>query len=520
MVAKHERGDGEIRPVTRFALYGRVSTAEQADGLSLGMQFAAMRGKAEAEGVIAGCWDDVETGRNDERGGYRAMLAASKAWDVLLVWRCDRLGRDAAELFRVAKELRRAGKRLVSVTENVDDPFVMGLHFLLAQRESWLIGERVRPVMLRLAAEGAAVTRPPLGYVAARDGAGRPTLAIDEAGAALYLEAVARVEAGASVRSVVVAWNGRGVAAPNGGPWNHTSLRKILRNPTHCGLVRRRGLAGPVAGNHPPLIDRERWAALQATLDAAGAARSFVAAAPNAWLLSGFIRCACGAACNHQAAPNRRAGGARHYYACNARKHGRPCPIPGMVRCDDLEAAVRFVMAPILDGDAAALEAHQRRRWRAAAAGEDGDRGRERRRLMAEAARWETKLERLREDRNERVITADDYHRDRERYEAARRAAVAALAALPGTKRMAAPEAARAAESLALVGRMWDRASIDERRAFLRLAGLAIAREPDGYWVRVSADFAVWTRGDAWFPLVGPPTRKDGARGRLRIPDA
>jgi DNA invertase Pin-like site-specific DNA recombinase len=460
----------------RVAIYLRVSTTEQArEGYSIEHQMAACLAHAAAMGwEVAGVWQDVESGRNDGRERYRALLTAS-GWDAVLVWKADRLGRDEAELFRVVKELRRADRRIVSVTENVEDPFVLGLLFLLAAREGRLIGERVRPINQRLTREGRHVSRPPFGYRMIDK-----RLVVDLAEAALYLEMVERLEGGWSFRAVALAWNARGLRTRQGVAWQHSTISDMARNPLYAGLVRRAGVDGLVDGQHAPLIERARWDALQSRLGAVGRAWSHMRPSgartgPSA-LLTGFFRCACGSAMVYS--PHRYREWRNEYYECSGHAHGAACPHRRLIPLPLADGAVERWLAPILTGDGPALAAAATRWAAAVAAGGDADgREEERRRWERSAAAARQRLARLVDALVDDLVGQDEYHERRAEYQAQLEVAEAALAALPAPG--AYPDLgalAVQADRLAQVGRSWDRGTRAERREVLRGLGAAAMR--------------------------------------------
>src|SRR4051812_576698 len=109
-------------PSLRAAAYTRVSTDEQArDGWSLGEQRRRIEEHARQHG-----WELVETfedagwsGLRSDRPRYQDLMgaAARGAFDLVVVWRSDRLGRDTVERLTAEASLTRAGVRLVSLSE-------------------------------------------------------------------------------------------------------------------------------------------------------------------------------------------------------------------------------------------------------------------------------------------------------------------------------------------------------------------------------------------------------------------
>jgi DNA invertase Pin-like site-specific DNA recombinase len=100
---------------------------------------------------IVQTFTDEMSGRKQDRPALQAMLAAARRheFDVLLVWKLDRLGRSAKHLLQVLDELHALGIAFISVTQALDTSTAAGkLLFTVlgavAEFESSLIGERTR----------------------------------------------------------------------------------------------------------------------------------------------------------------------------------------------------------------------------------------------------------------------------------------------------------------------------------------------------------------------------------------
>ena len=108
------------------AAYIRVSSEEQArEGHSLDAQTRSIEERAEVDGRAldpARLYADRGIGgsREDKRPAYEAMLAAAAAgeFQVLYVWKFDRLGRDTEERMRAKRMLTAAGSTSSSSTGN------------------------------------------------------------------------------------------------------------------------------------------------------------------------------------------------------------------------------------------------------------------------------------------------------------------------------------------------------------------------------------------------------------------
>jgi DNA invertase Pin-like site-specific DNA recombinase len=91
--------------------------------------------------------------------------ARRRRFDVLVVWKLDRLGRNLRHLILLLDELATIGVAFVSLNEGIDTSTPAGrlqLHILgaIAEFERERIRERVRLEMVRAKAQGVRVGRP------------------------------------------------------------------------------------------------------------------------------------------------------------------------------------------------------------------------------------------------------------------------------------------------------------------------------------------------------------------------
>jgi DNA invertase Pin-like site-specific DNA recombinase len=148
----------------RCALYARVSTLDQEPE----NQLQELRRYAEARGWTATEYiDHGVSGAKDRRPSLDRLVADSRRrrFDVLVVWRLDRLGRNLRHLVVLLDELRAVGVEFVSLGEGIDATTPAGklqLHILaaLAEFERARIGERVRAGLARVRASGRQLGRP------------------------------------------------------------------------------------------------------------------------------------------------------------------------------------------------------------------------------------------------------------------------------------------------------------------------------------------------------------------------
>ena len=148
----------------RCAIYARVSTLEQ----TCDNQLIELRRYVEARG-----WTGTEfvdsgvSGTKDRRPALDALMkdARRRRFDVLVVWRLDRLGRNLKHLVTLLEDVQAVGIAFVSLGEGIDCTTAAGrlqLHVLaaLADFERARIAERVRAGLARVRASGKRLGRP------------------------------------------------------------------------------------------------------------------------------------------------------------------------------------------------------------------------------------------------------------------------------------------------------------------------------------------------------------------------
>jgi DNA invertase Pin-like site-specific DNA recombinase len=149
---------------TRAALYARVSTHDQTSE----NQLLELRRYAEARGWTAREFvDEGVSGAKESRPALDALVkdARRRRFDVLVVWRLDRLGRNLRHLILLLDELTALGVSFVSLGEGIDTSTPAGrlqLHILgaIAEFERSRIAERVKAGVERARRQGRRLGRP------------------------------------------------------------------------------------------------------------------------------------------------------------------------------------------------------------------------------------------------------------------------------------------------------------------------------------------------------------------------
>jgi len=148
------------------AVYLRVSTDEQRERQSIATQRAEVERFCAIHGLAIGKMyaDDGVTGTIpfDCRPEGRQALqdARLKKFDQLLVYKLDRIGRDAIIILETVAEFAKCGVRVVSITqicdgETSDGKLMLTIHSAFAAHERELIRERSIAGTNRVAQTGA-----------------------------------------------------------------------------------------------------------------------------------------------------------------------------------------------------------------------------------------------------------------------------------------------------------------------------------------------------------------------------
>jgi hypothetical protein len=167
----------------------------------------------------------------------------------------------------------------------------------------------------------------------------------------LVIEAADRVLAGETMAAVAREFNARGVKTKQGGTrWFNKTIRAMLRNPRHGGLIPHNGQAFGEA-KWDPILPRDRWEQLQAVLDARG---NRAVAPRRTSMLTGLVRCHCGGTMTRD-----RHGETRMAWRCLTKPGYRDCGhnrIPAV----PLEELVRTMVVKIVDDADLANQASRR----------------------------------------------------------------------------------------------------------------------------------------------------------------
>ncbi len=352
--ARRQRTGTKATPVEprlrRVGFYTRISTDEDHQKYSLDAQKDRLEAFCTSQygddWTLHKLYRDTESGTHMNRPGLEEMLkdASDRDFDILLVFRVDRLSRKVRELALMVDDLTKNGVALKSITEPFDTSSAAGKMMLqmlgvFAEFEHATIVERTKVGMHRKAKSGKWVGGSvPLGF-SLMDG----QLVSREDEAETVRKVFARYVELESLLGVSEELGKQNLRSRSGRPFSKQTLRFLLGNPVYAGKIRYGDEI--FDGTHEAIIDDAKWTSVQQLLKRNGG-RERAARSRSGAILSGIVLCGqCESAMTTQHAKrgNRRYG----YYVCQtAQKRGASACPGSRVATRDLEA---FVVERIKD---------------------------------------------------------------------------------------------------------------------------------------------------------------------------
>lgn len=328
-------------PARRCAIYTRKSTT-----MGLEQEFNSLDAQREAcaayierqagWSIIAERYDDGGfTGANIDRPAFTRLMedAESGKFDIVVVYKVDRLSRSLLDFVKVMERLNEAGVSFVSVTQNFTTADAMGrltMNMLMsfAEFEREMIAERTRDKIAMSRRKGKWTGgQVPFGYLAkekrlvpheleslvVRDAFELFLRHRRTALVARLLNEQQKLPRGARLKA------GRLLA------WTTTGIANILKNPLYAGIIVHDGER--YRGEHPALIDEDTFERAQRILAGKEKTPLTFHGTNHDYILKGLLRCGlCGASMSPGS--TRSARKTYRYYRCSTRdKHGpKGCP--------------------------------------------------------------------------------------------------------------------------------------------------------------------------------------------------
>ena len=303
----------------RAAVYIRVSTQEQAqEGYSVGEQKERLIAYCKAQDwLIADIYvDGGYTGSNLNRPGIQKLMAETDKFDVVLVYKLDRLSRSQRDTLYLIEEIFLPNNvDFVSMQESFDtsSPFgkaMIGLLAVFAQLEREQIKERTK--MGRIARAKAGLYHGggyiPIGYDYDHD-AGK--LVINPYEAEQVRKIFEWYLSGGSLKSITDRLQDEGFTNKYGSYSSWSSVRYILENETYLGRIHFGDVL--VEHAHEAIVSEEQFNAVQVLRGKRREQYGATAFQSKHWL-TGLIFCG-----NCGGRYYLRNSGKYSYYACYSR---------------------------------------------------------------------------------------------------------------------------------------------------------------------------------------------------------
>lgn len=351
---KYPKRSGRKKPISkkptrpqgalRVATYTRISTDEENQPYSLQAQ-AQMLGKyieSQPDLVHVASYTDQKSGATLNRDDLERLLqdAEKGVFDVVLVYRLDRLARSLNLVHQILERLQKNEVGLRSATEPFDTitaggRMMMNILATFAQFERDVLIDRITAGMLTKASRGEwPGGQAPYGY-RIRDG---KVLEIVESEAAVIRRIFKMVDEDrlGSIQ-IAEALNASGARTLTGQLWSFKRVLDALRRPTYAGWIVRQDEV--FKGLHEPIIDQETFDRVQAILDSRVDPTTRRSA--SEFILSGLVRCAM---CNRTVvgvSGHGRSAKYRYYVCAGRNEKGSVSCASKRISADALESMVR-----------------------------------------------------------------------------------------------------------------------------------------------------------------------------------
>lgn len=233
----------------RIATYTRISTDEERQPFSLEAQADRLGAyvKSQEEWKIVASFTDQASGKALNRPGLAEtlQLASHQGYDLLLVYKVDRISRSVRGLAQILEELDAAGVAFRSATEPFDTSTAAGRMMVqmlgvFAEFERASIVERTKLGLAKKASKGEWTGgTPPFGYAYDKDRGG---LVVVESEAAIVREIFRRYVFRRHGTATISNWiNDQDIRTRRGNHWTPQRVIDLLPNVTHIGSLPYRG---------------------------------------------------------------------------------------------------------------------------------------------------------------------------------------------------------------------------------------------------------------------------------------
>jgi site-specific DNA recombinase len=304
--------------------YSRYSSASQNDA-SIEQQQSLNNDWAKAHGykVIKEYADHAISGQSSDRPEYQLMLSELKLLKpaVLILWKSDRLGRDAMELAMAKRFIRNAGCKIEYVSEVAPDidtsqgKLIENMTDAIAQFWADTSRENILRGQDHKAKNSMFLGHNILGYRKSAD----DRYELDPESSPIVKKIFNDYASGVAMQTIADDLNDQGIKSSTGSKFTVNGLRSILKNDRYIGIYKYGKYVNE--GGMPVIIEKELFDKVQKMFDKNKRNSQKVKESHRHWL-SGKLYCGhCGEPM-HGVSGTGKSGKIHYYYACkNARKH-------------------------------------------------------------------------------------------------------------------------------------------------------------------------------------------------------
>ena len=369
----------------RIAIYCRVSTVEQAEeGYSIVEQERLLtEWCSKMDYIVTKCYSDrgISGKAINNRPALKELLkdAEEKKFDMVLVWKINRISRKLTHVLEIAETLEMNNIAFKSYSEEFDNSTPAGkmqfqMMALVGEFERGTIAQNVKMGMIAKSKAGEWCGGQVLGYdlvpLEKQQGAKRTktVLTINEREAESVRFIFNEYANGKGYKAITNQLNKLGYKTKKGNNFSVGSIRDILTNPVYIGKIRynvrqnwsekrRRNInANPIItdGIHKSIIDEKLWDKVQAILDSKKGKPSRIY--DGEYPLTGILRCPkCGAGMVIMRTTNTLKDGSKRriaYYACgNWKNKGIAICNSNSIRVDKANEYVFSKLSELLSND-------------------------------------------------------------------------------------------------------------------------------------------------------------------------
>ena len=320
-IPKDKIGSGKLAVV--YARFSSHSQGEQSiEGqLSEAYKYATAHGYTIVHEYV----DRAKSGRSDNREQFQQMLkdTAKKQFDVIILWKVDRFGRNREEITLNKYKCKKNGVRVEYVAETIPNtPEGVILESVLegfAEYYSLQLSQNIR----RGQAESAEKCQStggnrPMGYLTGPD----KRFILDPDTAPTVKMIFDMYAAGSTVTEIINHLNGLGLRNRKGKAFTNNSLYAVLKNEKYTGVYLYKDKR--IEGGMPRIVDDDTFWKVQEMLKINKRAPAHKWSKAE-YLLTDKLFCGkCGSGMIGESGTSKT--GAKHnYYSCSKKKRFREC---------------------------------------------------------------------------------------------------------------------------------------------------------------------------------------------------